>query len=117
MTRTPSFARHFLAALVSAALAAVAATASAGTLDDVSKSWSHQHSATGGFLSEIVGFDAATSTLWVAGVSGVDVLNARTGAFIDRIDVKAYGQINSVSISNGIAAFAIESSVRTVCVR
>lgn len=113
MTSKPSIARRLCAALTSVALASIAASASAGALDDISKSWSYQHSSTGGFLSEIVGFDASTSTLWVAGVSGVDVLNARTGAFIDRIDVSAYGQINSVSINNGIAAFAIESSVRT----
>ncbi len=112
-TSQPSFARRLRTALTSIALASIAATASAGALDDISKSWSYQHTGTGGFLSEIVGFDAATSTLWVAGVSGVDVLNARTGAFIDRIDVSAYGHINSVSISNGVAAFAIESSVRT----
>lgn len=113
MTSKPSFARRLRTALTSVALASVAATASAGLLDDVSKSWSYQHNSSGKFLSEIVSFDAATSTLWVAGVSGVDVLNARTGAFIDRIDTTAYGQINSVSIHNGVAAFAIESTVRT----
>jgi len=41
------------------------------------------------------------------------VLNAASGAFIERIDTTAYGSINSVAIHNGIAAFAIESSVRT----
>lgn len=115
MIRKPSFARRLSLALTAIALASATATAtaSAGLLEDVSKRWSYQHSSTGGFLSEIVGFDAATSTLWVAGVSGVDVLNARTGAFIDRIDTTAYGQINSVSIHHGVAAFAIESTVRT----
>ena len=113
MTRTSSLIRRLSTALTSIALASITATASAGVLDDVSKSWSYKHSTAGGFLAEIVGFDAATSTLWVAGVSGVDVLNARTGAFIDRIDVSAYGAINSVSINNGIAAFAIESTTRT----
>ncbi|RYE02043.1 MAG: hypothetical protein EOP50_00960, partial [Sphingobacteriales bacterium] len=57
----PSFACRLRTALTSVALAAIAATASAGPLDDISKSWSYQHTATGGFLSEIVGFDAATS--------------------------------------------------------
>ena len=68
---------------------------------------------TGGQFSEISSFDAQTNTLWVAGVIGVDVLNARNGALIQHIDTSAWGSINSVAIHNGIAAFAIESSVRT----
>jgi DNA-binding beta-propeller fold protein YncE len=110
----PSF-RASRSALAVAAFAAMVGTspAFAGVFDDLGKSWTHQHSGNAGFLSEIVSFDGITNTLWVSGVSGVDVLNARTGAFIDRIDVSAYGSINSVSIHNGIAAFAIESSTRT----
>ena len=111
MTRKPFFASRLTS--LGAALATAATPAAAGILDDVSKSWSYAHSSAGGFLSEIVGFDDVTGTLWVSGVSGVDILNARTGAFIDRIDTTAYGAINSVSIHNGIAAFAIESTTRT----
>ncbi len=75
--------------------------------------YSHKQGETDRFLSEIVSFDSGTNTLWVAGVTGVDVLDAATGAFKQRIDTTAFGSINSVAISNGVAAFAIESSVRT----
>lgn len=88
-------------------------SAQAGALDNITKSWTYQHSNTGGFLSEIVSFDSATNTVWVSGVAGVDVLNAQTGTFLERIDTSAWGSINSVAIHNGVAAFAIESSTRT----
>ncbi|MDP2031644.1 MAG: choice-of-anchor I family protein [Thiobacillus sp.] len=64
-----------------------------------------------GFLAEIPAFDASTSTLWVAGITGVDVLNATTGSLVQHIDTTAFGSINSVAIHNGLAAFAMESSV------
>lgn len=109
--------RTVLAAAAGAALTLIShfapQAAHAGVLDNAAKAWTYQHSNTGGFLSEIVGFDSATNTLWVSGVTGVDVLNARTGTLIDRIDVSAYGSVNSVAISHGVAAFAIESSTRT----
>jgi len=91
----------------------VAAPAAAGPLDGAGKVWTHAHTGTAGFLSEIVTFDSATRTLWVSGVSGVDVLDAASGSFLQRIDTTAFGSINSVAIHNGIAAFAIESSVKT----
>lgn len=96
-------------ACTTAALPALAA----GPLDSSALAWRYQHSSTGGFLSEIVAFDQVSNTLWVSGVSGVDVLNATNGAFIDRIDTSSFGSINSVSINNGLAAFAIESATRT----
>lgn len=100
--------------LLSLALAATLLpfSAAAGPLVTFSKVWSY----TGveqGQTSEISAFDASTNTLWVAGVVGVDVLNARTGALIQHIDTRAYGSINSVAIHNGVAAFAIEASTRT----
>jgi DNA-binding beta-propeller fold protein YncE len=49
----------------------------------------------------------------VAGVSGVDVLNASNGSLIQHIDTTSFGSINSVAIHNGIAAFAMESNTRT----
>ena len=47
--------------------------------------------------------------MWVAGVVGVDVLDAETGALVEHIDVTPYGLVNSVAIHNGLAAFAIEA--------
>lgn len=73
--------------------------------------WTQKHTAApSGFLSEIVSFDSLTQTLWVSGVKGVDVLNARTGASLGFIDTSAFGTINSVAIHNGVAAFAIENA-------
>ncbi|OYW36866.1 MAG: PEP-CTERM sorting domain-containing protein [Hydrogenophilales bacterium 12-61-10] len=67
--------------------------------------------AVAGFTSEIVAFDSINQNLWVAGVNGVDVLNAATGSLLQHIDTTGFGSINSVAIHNGLAAFAMESSV------
>ena len=97
--------------IVIAALLASTGVANAATYQ-INKEWSFAHAGSG-YLSEIPAYDAVTNTLWVAGVKGVDVLNASTGSLIQRIDTSAYGSINSVSIKNGMAAFAIENSNRT----
>jgi len=104
-----------LALALASALSVFTAPAAqaAGELSGASKLWTYTHSSSTSFLSEIVTFDSATRTLWVSGVSGVDILDAATGSFLQRIDTSAFGTINSVSIHNGIAAFAIESSNRT----
>lgn len=52
---------------------ACTAALSAGELDSATRGWTYSHAASGGFLAEIVGFDGSTGTLWVAGVTGVDV--------------------------------------------
>ncbi len=75
-----------------------------------SKVWTHNHSAIAGQVSEISAFDRKTNTLWVAGVVGVDVLDAATGGLVEHIDVTAYGAINGVAIHNGLAAFAVEAA-------
>lgn len=96
-----------------AALAFGAASAGAGVLDGATQVWGNTHAgAPAGFLSEIVAFDAVTKTLWVSGVNGVSVLDAKTGAALSFINTAALGSINSVAIHNGIAAFAIEASDR-----
>lgn len=91
-------------------LTVIAAAAQAGPLTGATRAWTYSHSASTGYLSEIVAFDGNTGTLWVAGVSGVDVLNASTGALVQRIDTRAYGSINSVAVHNGVAAMAFEDS-------
>lgn len=73
------------------------------------KEWSYSHS----ILSEISAYDNVTNTLWVTGVTGVDILNASTGALINNINTSAFGSINSVAIKNGVAAFAIENTNKT----
>lgn len=77
------------------------------------KLWSYTNNDIVGQSAEISAFDDVTNTIWVAGVKGVDVLNAKTGARIEHIDTSSFGSINSVAIKNGVAAFAIESAVRT----
>jgi hypothetical protein len=71
--------------------------------------WTHEHETAGQF-SEIPAFDPLTNTVWVAGVIGVDVLDATTGELVQHIDVTAHGFVNSVAIHDGLAAFAVESA-------
>jgi DNA-binding beta-propeller fold protein YncE len=88
----------------------------AGPIVSFNKVWSANHGSTGlntGVTSEIAAFDAASNTIWVAGVVGVDVLNASNGSLVQHIDTTAFGSVNSVAIKNGVAAFAIESSTRS----
>jgi DNA-binding beta-propeller fold protein YncE len=77
-----------------------------------SKVWTHNHTDPGQ-LSEIPAFDQRTNTIWVAGVVGVDVLDAEDGSLIKHIDVTPHGAVNSVAIHNGLAAFAIEAASRS----
>lgn len=100
-----------LIALLLAAALPVTATATPSFVS-ADKLWSYSHDPlnTETNKSEIPAYDAKTNTLWVAGVGGVDVLNARTGALIQRIDLRNAGTVNSVAINNGVAAFAIENS-------
>ncbi|MFZ5506603.1 MAG: choice-of-anchor I family protein [Pseudomonadota bacterium] len=80
------------------------------------KLWTFTHGAgtsVAGQTSEIVAFDSLNNELWVAGLKGVDILNASTGSFIQHIDTTPWGELNSVAISNGVAAFAIAAPVKT----
>lgn len=93
--------------------AAITATFSIGSFaadstDFISKQWTYKHEGAGQ-ISEIPAFDHKTNTIWVAGVVGVDVINAETGDKLEHIDVTPYGYVNSVAIHNGLAAFAIEA--------
>ena len=74
------------------------------------KAWTFNHNtAATGQTSEIVSYDSANNALWVVGLVGIDVLNATTGAFVDHIDTRAWGNANSVAVHNGLAAVAIEN--------
>src|SRR5262245_11332160 len=77
------------------------------------KLWTFNHAVNPGQVSEIPAFDPRTNTLWIAGVVGVDVLDAETGTLLQHIDTTAFGQVNSVAIHDGLAAFAIEATTRT----
>jgi hypothetical protein len=83
-------------------------TATTSTEPVFTKLWTHGHD-TAGQVSEIPAFDSKTNTLWVAGVVGVDVLDAATGDLVQHIDVRSHGAVNSVAVFNGLAALAVEA--------
>jgi hypothetical protein len=80
------------------------------------KLWTFEHGAAtsvAGQTSEILAFDSLNNELWVGGLKGVDILNAATGSFVQHIDTTAFGELNSVAIRNGVAAFAIGAPIKT----
>ncbi|MDP3289091.1 MAG: choice-of-anchor I family protein [Methyloversatilis sp.] len=80
------------------------------------KLWTFEHGAAtsvAGQTSEILAFDSLNNELWVGGLKGVDILNAATGSFVQHIDTTAFGELNSVAIRNGVAAFAIAAPIKT----
>ena len=91
--------------------------ASAQTFSGLAKLWSYTNASTAGQTAEISAFDSTTDSLWVAGVKGVDVIqmNQSNGSILNtyHIDTSSFGNINSVAIHNGVAAFAIESLTKT----
>lgn len=91
-------------------MAALVAATPADAELTFTKIWTHSHT-TPGQVSEIPAFDTRTNTIWVAGVVGVDVIDAATGALVQHIDVTPHGFINSVAIHNGLAALAVEAAV------
>ena len=105
--------KAILCVALAAAFVPLSASAADTTFAGLSKAWTYTHDMLSGQTSEITAFDSATNSLWVAGIAGVDVLNARNGTLIQHIDTTSFGSINSVAIHNGVAAFAIESTVRT----
>ena len=109
MKNTTSIATVIAASFMPAV--ALAAT----PIGSITKEWTYSHAATGvtGLTSEISAYDSITNTIWVAGVVGVDVLNATNGSLVQHINTSSFGSINSVAISNGMAAFAIQSTVQT----
>jgi hypothetical protein len=97
-------------AVVSAA-AALTAQAEPPALT-ATRLWTYTHNTVEpGQLSEIPAFDRRTNTVWVAGVVGVDVLDAATGLRVGHIDVRQHGAVNSVAIHEGLAALAVENTV------
>lgn len=104
--------KNMICAAVALAFLPAVASADSSILNGLERLWTYNHANTGvtGQSAEIVAFDSLTNSLWVAGVAGVDVLNASNGNLIQHINTSIYGSINSVAIHNGIAAFAIEST-------
>ena len=76
-----------LAALAAALLPMVALA------DDPSlsftKLWTYSHAPIAGQVSEIPAYDPKTRTLWIAGIVGVDILDAATGPSVDHTTRRA----------------------------
>lgn len=102
-------------AVVVAALFMPIIAIAASPIGSITKEWTYNHALTGaaGQTSEISAYDSITNTIWIAGLVGVDVLNATNGSLVQHIDTSSFGSINSVAIKNGLAAFAIEYRVKT----
>ena len=102
-------------AVVVAALFMPIIAIAASPIGNITKEWTYNHALTGaaGQTSEISAYDSITNTIWIAGLVGVDVLNATNGSLVQHIDTSSFGFINSVAIKNGLAAFAIEYRVKT----
>jgi hypothetical protein len=105
--RLLSSAAVALALMVGSHPRVAAKTAGGGLI--VTRLWTHGH-VTPGQLAEIPAFDRRTNTIWVAGVVGVDVLDADDGTLVTHIDVTPHGAVNSVTIHNGLAALAVEAA-------
>ena len=92
--------------------AALAPSAFAAPDVRIERAWRYEHrSAPDGSKAEIVAYDGSTDTLWVAGVTGVDILSRVSGQRVAHIPVGQFGAVNSVAVKNGLAALAIESAV------
>ena len=105
--------RSIAAAAIAALFVPVAQAAAPVGWD---KLWTFTHGETtsvAGQTSEILAFDSLNNELWVGGLKGVDILNAATGSFVQHIDTTMFGELNSVAIRNGVAAFAIAAPVKT----
>jgi hypothetical protein len=104
--------------IAAAAIAAlfVPVVHAAGPVSGWEKLWTFSHGAStsvAGQTSEIVAFDELSNQLWVAGLKGVDILDASTGSFLQHIDTTAFGEANSVAVRNGVAAIAIGAPTKT----
>lgn len=101
--------RHLATCLLIAALAPAALAAPDVQIE---RAWRYEHrTAADGTKAEVVAYDGTTDTLWVAGVTGIDVLSRISGQRVAHIPVGQFGAVNSVAIRNGLAALAIESTV------
>jgi len=104
---------------LAAALATLLIPAAAQAIEPLvawGKLWTFQHGAgtsVAGQTSEILAFDSGHNQLWVAGLKGIDILDAASGSFLQHIDTTIFGEANSVAIRDGIAAVAIAAPVKT----
>jgi hypothetical protein len=77
---------------------------------------SYKHNVSGSHSAEIVKFDSASKRLFIANSIGgfIDIVNFSNPLLptpIRSVNIKSYGNINSIAVHNGLIAAAIENSV------
>jgi DNA-binding beta-propeller fold protein YncE len=108
-----NFRLSMMASAVLLSAAAMPASASA-SFQSISKLWSTTSTGVAGNLapdysSEISAWDPLTRSIFSAGGRGIEVLSL-TGTVINSWDTTAYGEINSIAISGGVAAVSFANS-------
>lgn len=103
-----------LLAMAAASLAASATPALANPIASISALWTFNHNVepTIGRSSEIPLWDALTSTLWVVGGNGLDVLDLN-GNRLQSYGTSAFGSVNSLAISGSTLAVAFTNGLAT----
>ncbi len=105
-----------LSMMASAVLLSAAATPALGSasFQSISKLWSTTSTGTASnsspdFSSEISAWDPVSRTIFSAGGRGVELLNLN-GTVHSFFDTASFGEINSISIFNGIAAMSFANA-------
>lgn len=114
--------KFHLSMIASAVLLSAAATPAlaSDSFQSITKLWSTTSTGIAGvagnapslasdYSSEISAWDPVTRSIFAAGGRGIEVLSL-TGSVINSWDTTAYGEINSIAISGGVAAVSFANS-------
>jgi hypothetical protein len=114
--------KFHLSMMASAVLLSAAATPTLASpsFESISKLWSTTSSGLAGvtgnspslaadYSSEISAWDPLSRSIFVAGGKGIEVLSL-TGSVINSWETTKYGEINSIAISDGVAAVSFANS-------
>lgn len=73
--------KHLIATLIASIFVPTVVFA-ASPIESITKEWTYSHvnSGVAGQIAKISAYDAITNTIWVAGIVGVNVLNATNGS-------------------------------------
>jgi hypothetical protein len=116
-----NFRPRILAALIGGTFSIASATGhAAGPIESVSKLWSTPSTGIAGvagnpatlgpdFSAEIGAWDPMTRSIFVSGGVGFEMLSL-TGSVLNSFNTTAFGEINSIAISDGVAAVAFADS-------
>jgi DNA-binding beta-propeller fold protein YncE len=114
--------KFHLSMMASAVLLSATATPAlaSASFESITKLWSTTSTGIAGvagnapslasdYSSEISAWDPVTRSIFAAGGRGIEVLSL-TGSVINSWDTTAYGEINSIAISGGVAAVSFANS-------